>query len=34
MTKKNHLTGTDRISEVSKKYNFKWVLNIQETNHF
>lgn len=29
MTKKNHLTGTDRISEVSKKYNFKWVLNIQ-----
>lgn len=29
MTKKNHLTGTDRISEVSKKYNFKWILNIQ-----
>jgi CMP-2-keto-3-deoxyoctulosonic acid synthetase len=29
MTQKNHLTGTDRISEVSKKYNFKWVLNIQ-----
>lgn len=29
MTQKNHLTGTDRISEVSKKYNFKWVLNLQ-----
>lgn len=29
MTRKNHLTGTDRTSEVSKKYNFKWVLNLQ-----
>ena len=29
MTKKSHLTGSDRASEVSKKYNYQWVLNLQ-----
>ncbi len=29
MTRKNHSTGTDRVSEVSKKYNYDWILNIQ-----
>ena len=29
MTRKNHSTGTDRVSEVSKKYNYNWILNIQ-----
>ena len=29
MTKKSHLTGSDRVSEISKKYNFQWVLNLQ-----
>ncbi len=29
MTKKNHLTGTDRVAEVSRKHNFKWILNLQ-----
>lgn len=29
MTKKGHLTGSDRTSEISKKYNYQWVLNIQ-----
>lgn len=29
MTKKSHITGSDRVSEVSKKYNLPWVLNLQ-----
>ena len=29
MTKKTHQTGSDRISEVSKKYKYNWVLNLQ-----
>ncbi len=29
MTKKSHLTGSDRAAEVSKKYNYQWVLNLQ-----
>ena len=29
MTKKIHTTGSDRVSEVSKKYKFEWVLNLQ-----
>lgn len=29
MTKKSHLTGSDRVSEISKKYKFQWVLNLQ-----
>ena len=29
MTKKSHLTGSDRASEISKKYNYQWVLNLQ-----
>ena len=29
MTKKSHMTGSDRVSEVCKKYNFPWVLNLQ-----
>lgn len=29
MTKKSHLTGSDRASEISKKHNYQWVLNLQ-----
>tara|TARA_B100000963_G_scaffold172385_1_gene149918 strand:+ start:5674 stop:6411 length:738 start_codon:yes stop_codon:yes gene_type:complete len=29
ITKKNHKTGSDRVSEVSKKYKYNWILNIQ-----
>ena len=29
MTKKSHLTGSDRVSEISRKYNYQWVLNLQ-----
>ncbi len=29
MTKKSHETGSDRVSEVCKKYNYQWVLNLQ-----
>jgi 3-deoxy-manno-octulosonate cytidylyltransferase (CMP-KDO synthetase) len=29
MTKKKHETGSDRVSEISKKYNYQWVLNLQ-----
>jgi 3-deoxy-manno-octulosonate cytidylyltransferase (CMP-KDO synthetase) len=29
MTSKKHQTGSDRVAEVSKKFNYKWVLNIQ-----
>ncbi len=29
MTKKSHRTGSDRVAEVSKKYNYSWVLNLQ-----
>ena len=29
MTKKKHKTGSDRVSEVSEKYNTPWVLNLQ-----
>ena len=29
MTKKYHLTGSDRVAEISKKYNYQWVLNLQ-----
>ena len=29
MTKKSHVTGSDRVSEVSRKYNTPWILNLQ-----
>ena len=29
MTKKSHLTGSDRASEISRKYKYQWVLNLQ-----
>ena len=29
MTRKSHKTGSDRVAEVSKKYNYPWVLNLQ-----
>ena len=29
MTSRNCLTGTDRVAEISKKFNYKWILNIQ-----
>ena len=29
MTSKKHKTGSDRVAEVAKKFNYKWILNIQ-----
>ena len=29
MTSKKHRTGSDRVAEVAKKFNYKWILNIQ-----
>ena len=29
MTSKKHKTGSDRVSEVAKKFNISWILNIQ-----
>lgn len=29
MTKRSHKTGSDRVSEVSRKYNIPWILNLQ-----
>ena len=29
MTKKSHSTGSDRTAELSKKFNYPWILNLQ-----
>ena len=29
MSDKKHKSGTDRVAEISKKFNYKWILNIQ-----
>jgi len=29
MSNKKHKSGTDRVAEISKKFNYKWILNIQ-----
>jgi 3-deoxy-manno-octulosonate cytidylyltransferase (CMP-KDO synthetase) len=29
MTDKKHKSGTDRVAEISKQFNYKWILNIQ-----
>ena len=29
MTKKSHVTGSDRVYEVSEKCNTPWILNLE-----